>query len=292
MPEYIPPTPAEATRGVTLPAGEVAALETAVKIMARLRAPDGCPWDQVQTHKSLLPNLLEETYEYFHAVQDNDKPAMREELGDILLQVIFHAQIAEERGDFTLGDAANDLTDKLLRRHPHVFGDGKAEDAKGALASWHSAKRKEGEHTLNLDKVPRALPALLRARKVQEKAAKVGFQWPDIEGALLKVDEELAELRHELASIEETSPFHSHASGNPDSAAARIEDELGDLLFAVVNVARYVHVCPEVALTGTVEKFIKRFNYIEEKLAAEGVSLGEASLEKMDGYWDEAKGKV
>jgi len=289
MPEYIPPTPEEATRGVKLPEGEIAAIETVIKIMARLRAPDGCPWDQVQTHKSLLPNLLEETYEYFHAVQDGDKPAMREELGDLLLQVIFHAQIAQERGDFTLGDSATELSEKLVRRHPHVFGENRADDAKQALASWHSAKRKEGEHTLNLDKVPRSLPALMRARKVQEKAAKVGFQWPDVEGALEKVDEELAELRHELSDTNRCGLVVDNSSTADPPRSAAVEDELGDLLFAVVNVARYVHICPEVALTGTVEKFIKRFNYIEEKLAAEGVSLGEATLERMDGYWEEAK---
>jgi len=284
MSDYTPPSSEEVIRGVELPAGEMAEIETLIKIMARLRAPDGCPWDQAQTYQSLLPNLLEETYEYLHAVNDRDKAAMREELGDLFLQVIFHGQIAQEAGDFSLGEAARELSDKLVRRHPHVFGDHRANDPHAALASWHSAKRKEGAHTLALDKVPRAMPALLRARKVQEKAAKVGFQWPDIEGALAKVDEELAELREELKKTPKNSP-----PATINHQPSTIEDELGDLLYAVVNVARYLHICPEVALIGTVEKFIRRFNFIETKLAEEGVSLGEASLEKMDGYWKEAK---
>jgi tetrapyrrole methylase family protein/MazG family protein len=275
MPEYIPPSIEEATRDVALPEGELESVGSLIKIMARLRMPDGCPWDQAQTHASLLPNLLEESYEYIHAVNEGDVPAMKEELGDLLLQVIFHAQIAQESGAFNLGMSARELSEKLIRRHPHVFGDDKAADPHGALASWNAAKRKEGEHTVNLDKVPRAMPALLRARKVQEKAAKVGFQWPEVEGALAKVDEELGELRREMVS----------AKVEPST----IEDELGDLLFAVVNVARYVHVDPEIALIGTVEKFIKRFSYIEKRLEEQGLALGEASLEVMDRYWEEAK---
>jgi tetrapyrrole methylase family protein/MazG family protein len=258
--------------------------------------------------------MLEEAYEYVHAVKDNDLPAMREELGDLLLQVIFHAQIAADSPAyidspqsppsieggvgggvnplrFTLGDCARELSEKLIRRHPHVFGDDKAADETEALASWHSAKKGEGAHTLDLDKVPRSMPALMRARKVQNKAAKVGFQWPDVSGAIEKVDEELAELKEAIAY-----PRLSRVGGNPSGAADRggsvaaIEDELGDLLFAVVNVSRYLHVDPEIALIGTVEKFIRRFKHIEQRLAEEGLTLGEASLEVMDKFWDEAKG--
>jgi len=309
MSSYIPPSPEDAVRGIELPAGELDHLGTLIKIMARLRMPDGCPWDRAQTFESLLPNMLEEAYEYVHAVKDNDLPAMREELGDLLLQVIFHAQIAAESSliphpsslqggggassiRFTLGDCARELSEKLVRRHPHVFGDDKAADETEALASWHSAKKGEGAHTLDLDKVPRSMPSLMRARKVQNKAAKVGFQWPDVEGAMEKVDEELAELKEAIAYS-----HHSGASRNPSGAtdlggsAVDIEDELGDLLFAVVNVSRYLHVDPEVALIGTVEKFIKRFKHIENRLAEEGLTLGEASLEVMDKFWDEAKGK-
>lgn len=282
MPPYIPPSPEDAVRGIELPAGELDHLGTLIKIMARLRMPDGCPWDRVQTFESLLPNMLEEAYEYVHAVKDNDLPAMREELGDLLLQVIFHAQIGQEAGNFTLGESARELSEKLVRRHPHVFGDDKAADETEALASWHSAKKGEGAHTLDLDKVPRAMPALMRARKVQNKAAKVGFQWPDVSGAMEKVDEELAELKEAIAD-------HHHSSEGRN--LSNIEDELGDLLFAVVNVSRYLHVDPEVALIGTVEKFIRRFKHIEQRLAEEGLSLGEASLEVMDKFWDEAKGR-
>ena len=308
MSPYTPPSPEEAVKGVELPAGELEHLGTLIKVMARLRMPDGCPWDRVQTHESLLPNLLEESYEYLHAVRDGDIPAMREELGDLLLQVIFHAQIAAESPQsppfieppqsppsieggvggvanplgFTLGDCARELSEKLIRRHPHVFGDDKAADETEALASWHSAKKGEGAHTLDLDKVPRSMPALMRARKVQNKAAKVGFQWPNVDGAMLKVDEELAELKEAIA-------FPPPLAGGAGGGVSPIEDELGDLLFAVVNVARYLHVDPEVALIGTVEKFIRRFKHIEQRLAEEGLSLGEASLEVMDKFWDEAK---
>ncbi len=284
MSQYAPPTPEEAVRGIDLPAGELEHLGTLIKIMARLRMPDGCPWDRAQTFESLLPNLLEESYEYVHAVKERDLPAMREELGDLLLQVIFHAQIAQETGDFDLGQSARELSEKLVRRHPHVFGDNKADNETEALASWNSAKKGEGAHTLELDKVPRAMPALIRAAKVQSKAAKVGFQWPDVEGAMMKVDEELAELKEAVESAKVRK--YESAKMQPPST---IEDELGDLLFAIVNVARYVHVDPEIALIGTVEKFIKRFKYIEQRLAEEGLSLGEASLEKMDKFWDEAK---
>jgi len=308
MSPYIPPSPEEVTRDVKLPAGELDHLGTLIKIMARLRMPDGCPWDRAQTFESLLPNMLEEAYEYVHAVKDNDIPAMREELGDLLLQVIFHAQIAAELPSqsppsieggvgggassaipqpsslhFTLGDCARELSDKLVRRHPHVFGDDKAADETEALASWHSAKRGEGAHTLDLDKVPRAMPALMRARKVQNKAAKVGFQWPDVSGAMVKVDEELAELKEAMED--------GKWKMEDGTASREVTDEIGDILFAIVNVARYVHVDPEVALIGTVEKFIRRFKHIEQRLDEEGLTLGDASLEVMDKFWDEAKGR-
>ncbi len=299
MSQYLPPTPDEAVIGVELPAGELEHLGTLIKIMARLRSEGGCPWDRAQTHDSLLPNLLEESYEYLHAVKEHDLAAMREELGDLLLQVIFHAQIAADSSfiphpsslRFTLGDCARELAEKLVRRHPHVFGDNKAADETEALASWHLAKKGEGAHTLDLDKVPRAMPALMRARKVQNTAAKVGFQWPDVEEAMKKVEEELGELKAAMAARQDPPPLTPPASGGAGGGVSSIEDELGDLLFAVVNVARYLHVDPEVALIGTVEKFIKRFKHIEQRLVEEGLLLGEASLEVMDGFWDEAKEK-
>lgn len=280
MPEYTPPTPEEAVRGVELPPHELSQIEHLLKVMVRLRRDDGCPWDRAQTHESLLQNLLEESYEYLEAVRSGDRELIKEELGDLFLQVIFHGQIAAEAGDFTLGDASEYLTTKLLRRHPHVFGDQLATDSTEALASWNAAKRTEGEHTVDLEAIPKALPALIRAKKVQEKAAKVGFEWPDAAGAMLKVVEELEELRQLIDPAESES-----------IEPKRVSDELGDLLFAVVNVARYLHTDPEVALIGTIEKFIRRFKYIERRLAETGLTLGEASLEVMDGYWDEAKGR-
>ena len=252
---------------------ELTSLALAIRIMARLRAPDGCPWDRAQDHKSLLKNLLEETHEFIFAVESGDEAAMREELGDLLLQVVFHAQIAEERGAFDLKQVADELVEKLIRRHPHVFGDTAAANADEALESWHRAKRSEGEHTVSLDEVPRSMPALLRARKIQQRAAKVGFQWPDVKGALAKLEEELAELR---AAID---------SGDPN----RAEEEMGDVLFVLACIANYQHFCPEIALMGTVEKFIRRFSHIEKRLAEQGLTPEQATLEQMDGYWEESK---
>jgi len=270
---YTPPSVDDVVAGIELPDGELDAIALLIKVMARLRAQDGCPWDKAQTHRSLLPNLLEEAYEYFAAVQDGDLAAMKEELGDLWLQIIFHGQIAAESNSFTLGQTARELALKLIRRHPHVFGENKAANADEALAAWTGAKRNEGEHTLSLELIPQAMPALLRARKIQEKAAKVGFEWPDIEGALAKVDEELSELKQALAQGDKS----------------RTEDELGDLLFAVVNVARYLNHCPEAVLTITNDKFQRRFKFIEERLTESGQSLKTATLEEMDVLWEEAK---
>ena len=241
--------------------------------MAQLRAPGGCPWDKVQTHESLLKNLLEEAYEFIDTVKLDDDDLMREELGDLFLQVIFHAQIAAERKAFDLGDVASDLADKLIRRHEHVFGERIANNGEEALQSWNDAKVTEGSEKHSLDAIPMSMPALVRARKIQEKVARVGFEWPLIDGAMAKVDEELAEFKEALES------------GDPK----KIGEELGDLLFVVVNFARYVKHCPEVALTGSNEKFIRRFKHIEKRLKEIGRTTDEATLEEMDVFWDEAK---
>ena len=245
----------------------------AIRIMARLRAPGGCPWDRVQTRETLLKNLLEETYEFINAVERGDLVNMREELGDLLLQVIFHAEIAAEKGEFDMGDVAHDLCDKLIRRHPHVFGDIKANNQEEALASWNSAKRGEGEKSMSLTEVSHSMPALMRARKVVEKAGNVGFEWSSVRDALDKLDEEVNELRK---AVEEQDEPH-------------IREELGDVLFMTACVARYAKECPELALQSSIDKFIERFRYIEKKLAEEGMKPEDATLEKMDGYWDEAK---
>ncbi len=246
----------------------------AIRIMARLRAPGGCPWDAAQTRESLLKNLLEETYEVISAVEGGDIEGMREELGDLLLQVIFHALIADEKDEFDLADVARALCDKLVRRHPHVFGDVKAGNELEALASWNSAKRSEGEHTTSLAAVPAGFPALLRARKVVDKAGSVGFEWSNVGDALDKLDEEVAELRR---AVNEGDRRH-------------IRGELGDVLFMTACVGRYVHECPELALQSTIEKFLKRFSHIEKRLAEKGSSPEQSTLEEMDGFWDEAKG--
>lgn len=242
-----------------------------ILIMARLRAPDGCPWDREQTHESLLKNLLEEAHEFIEAVQAKDIPAMREELGDLLLQVVFHAQVAEDNGTFTFRESVRELIDKLIRRHPHVFGDVQADNAAEALNSWNSAKKQEG--VTRFDSVPKAMPALMRARKLQDKAGRVGFEWASIDGALDKLDEELAELRSAIKNNET-----DHAG-----------EELGDVLFVLANIGRYIGHCPEIALTGTIDKFLHRFEYIERKLAEDGMTPEDATLEQMDVYWDEAK---
>ena len=266
-------SPAELVSDIELPAGVTEALEKLLRIMIHLRGSGGCPWDAAQTHRSLLGNLLEEAHEFIHAVQSGDEAAMREELGDLLLQVIFHARIAAERGSFDLGDVARELTEKLVRRHRHVFGQVEVSDADEALASWHSAKRAEEPGTVGLDRVPRAMPALLRASLVQEKAARVGFEWPEVSGALTKLDEELSELRRAIAAGDRL----------------RQAEELGDVLFVLVCVANYIGQCPEMALIATVEKFIRRFDYIERRLAERGLSPEQATLEQMDFHWDEIR---
>ncbi len=266
--------PAGLVSDVELPVGLTEALETVLRIMARLRGPGGCQWDAAQTHQSLLGNLLEEAHEFIYAVQTGDEAAMREELGDLFLQVIFHARIASERGAFDLAEVARELSEKLVRRHPHVFGEVKAAGPEEALASWHSAKRAERPQTAGLEKVPRSMPALLRASQVQEKAAKVGFEWPDVGGALGKLDEELTELRRAIAAGDKV----------------RSAEELGDVLFVLVCVANYLRQCPETALIATIEKFLRRFDYVERRLAEQGLTPEQATLEQMDFHWDEAKG--
>ncbi len=245
-----------------------------VKILDRLRAPDGCPWDREQTHESLKKYAIEESYELCDAVDSRDDNKIKEELGDVLLQVVFHAQIAKEEGRFEIGDAIDAVNQKMIARHPHVFGDDKADTAEEVLRRWEHAKLKEkAEGTSILAGVPKSIPALLKAHMIQQRVARVGFDWEKTEDVLAKVDEELAEF--------------NEACRCKDSAA--IEEELGDLLFAMVNVARWCDVDPENALARTVNKFVKRFHHIEKRVRESGKTLEEASLQEMDGYWEEAK---
>lgn len=247
-------------------------LDSLVSVMARLRGPDGCPWDREQTHASLRPYMLEEAYEAVEAIGSGDMAQLKDELGDVLLQVVFHAQLASERGDFRMEDVVRNLTAKLIRRHPHVFADVQVAGAADVVRNWEAIKAAEkgGVRPAGLlEGVGKGLPALSRAAKVQKKAAKVGFDWPDVQGALAKVAEELAEVQ----------------AATPENA----EGEIGDLLFAVVNVARFYGVEPEVALAGTVAKFMRRFAYMEAEARRSHRSLSEMTLEEMDRLWEEAK---
>jgi MazG family protein len=253
------------------------AIERLLAIMARLRAPDGCPWDLEQTLETLRPYVLEETYEVLEALDAGDAAAHREELGDLLLQIVFQARLREEAGLFAFADVADAISDKLVSRHPHVFAGGQVKDAEGVLKQWaalkREEKRKKGGGLSALEGVPRELPALARADRLTEKASRVGFDWPDAAGARNKVTEELEELDEAVAS------------GQRD----QIERELGDTLFALANLARKLGIAPEEALRGTVGRFIARFRHVEDELARRGVVPGTASLEEMDRLWDEAK---
>jgi MazG family protein len=266
------------------------AVERLVAIMARLRGPDGCPWDREQTLSSLRPYVLEETYEVLEAIDSGDAEAHREELGDLLLQIVFQARLAEEEGRFDLAGVADAISEKLLSRHPHVFGPGATSadarpdpsaeavrDADGVLRQWAALKKKENEAKGRgksvLEGVPRELPALARAERLTEKASRIGFDWPDAAGARAKVAEELAELDEAMASGDR----------------ARMEDELGDTLFALANLARKLGIPPEEALRGTLARFISRFEHVEAGLARRGVPDGAATLQEMDLLWEEAK---
>lgn len=256
-------------------------------VMAKLRSPDGCPWDRQQTHESLRPYLLEEAYELLDAIDAGDDAAFVDELGDVLLQVVFHATIAAESGRFTMKDVIDGLVAKLIRRHPHVFGDAEAKDAASVARLWEQIKQSEaapgrtdppGAPSL-LDGLAKGLPALMEAEKLQRRAARVGFEWDDIEGAWEKVREELDELKAAA----------SRHHGTDGSRRADIEEELGDVLFALVNVARYVQVDPEQSLRAANAKFRRRFRYIEARAAELGKHLRDMTLEEMDALWDEAK---
>jgi MazG family protein len=247
-----------------------------LSVMARLRGEGGCPWDREQTPESLRPCLLEEAYEVLEAIDRKAPGALREELGDLLLQVVFHARIAEERGDFTMADVLATLVAKLRRRHPHVFGDARVESAAAALQQWEAIKRAEpGQAPSALDGVPRALPALQRAQRVQRGAARVGFDWTSPAAALDKVREETAEVEAALAA------------GDPRAVAA----ELGDLLFAAVNVARLAGADAETALGDATGRFAERFRHMESEAGQGGRDLASLSPEEQDRLWETAKAR-
>ena len=250
--------------------------EDLLRIMEILRAPDGCMWDREQDHHSIRRNFIEETYEVCEAIDDEDTEHMKEELGDVLLQVVFHTQMEKEKGTFDIDDVADGICKKLIFRHPHIFGDVKVGSTDEILSNWDDLKRKEKKQetdTSTLESVSKSLPSLIRAQKLQKKAAKVGFDWPDISGAVDKLYEETSELSGAIESGSEEE----------------IAEELGDLLFSAVNVSRFVGCDAEEALTAATDKFMRRFACVEEKARERGLKLEELSLSELDALWDEAK---
>jgi MazG family protein len=249
------------------------AMDRLLELMRRLRAPDGCPWDREQTPVTLKPQLLEECYEVLEAIDSGSPTHLTEELGDLLLHVVFQAQIAQEKGDFDFNDVAQGISEKLVRRHPHVFGQTKAADAGEVVTLWNDLKKAEKpERASALDGVPRQLPALMRAEALQRKARHVGFDWPDTEGALEKVREEVAEVTAEMAQ-----------------SSAAVAEELGDLLFSVVNLSRHLKLSAEDLLTRANDKFSRRFRAMEASLKGRGRELRDYSLPELDEAWNEVK---
>ncbi len=250
-----------------------------VKVMARLRAPGGCPWDQKQTFETIKKYLLEEAYEVMDAIDREDWKGLEEELGDLMLQPVFFAEMAAERGLFTVADSLDAINQKLVRRHPHVFADGQADTPEEVLVKWNEIKQREkAEQGIEaaksaLDGVPRNLPALMEADKVSQKAAGLGFDWPDVSGVLAKVQEEAGEL----------------ASAQKTADAQHVEHELGDLLFTIVNLARYLKVDPEQALRKSTGRFRGRFAHVEQRVAESGKKFKDTSLDQMEDWWQEGK---
>jgi nucleoside triphosphate diphosphatase len=284
--------------------------ERAVEIMARLRAPGGCPWDREQTFDTIKKYTLEETYEVLEAIDNRDWPELTGELGDLLLQVLFYAEMAKEEGRFTLDDVLATLSNKLIGRHPHVFGDVKAEDAHQVLRNWEALKKEEKKRRAaelsakpanaangtsaevpdtHLSGVSSKMPALMEAGKISSRAAHVGFDWPDIEGLFEKLREETRELKEHVEQLPAGALQPENRSVIPENLRARLEDEVGDMFFVLVNIARYLAVDPESALRRTNRKFRRRFNWLEQQLRTQGKSLEQATLDEMETLWQQAK---
>lgn len=246
-----------------------------VQLMTTLRGPNGCPWDRKQTLPDLKPFVIEEAYEAVDAIDRKDRAALMEEVGDVLLEAVFIAEITREEGSFDIYDSITAIHDKLVRRHPHVFSDAEAKDAEQVLVNWEKLKSEErkAENKSVLSGVPRSMPALLKAARLTEKAARVGFDWRRTDDVFDKLDEEIAELREAVASGD----------------ASKIEDEIGDLLFTIANIARKVNASPEEALQSTNRKFMRRFEAMEKQVHERGQNLDQLTLEEMDRLWDEAK---
>ncbi|MFC0308895.1 nucleoside triphosphate pyrophosphohydrolase [Gallibacterium trehalosifermentans] len=257
----------------------VTTLEKFAEVIAQLRDPEkGCPWDLEQSYQTMPPHILEEAYEVVEAINQDNRQDLKEELGDLLMQVVFLSQLAKEENAFTLNDVIHGITDKIIRRHPHVFGEVEANTSEEVLKNWEKIKQQERHNKQQfsiLDNIPAALPALLRATKLQKRCAKVGFDWSETALTLQKVEEELQEVRDELDKLPQ----------NPTT----IEEEIGDLLFAVVNVARHLHINPEEALRKANLKFERRFRQVEQTIVSSGRHLKEASLSEMDLLWNQVK---
>lgn len=263
-----------------------------VTLMVRLRAPEGCPWDREQTYATLAPMLLEEAYEAFEAVElarEGQPNELRDELGDLLFQIVFYAQVAQERGDFTIDDVTNTVHEKMVRRHPHVFADARADNTAEVLRNWEAIKAEEkrsaqadgaSKEVSLLDGVSTRIPALMEAHQVATKAARVGFDWEKLDDIFDKLMEEIAEVR---------AAIQTHAASQNEANHTRVREEIGDVLFAVTNIARHLHVEPEAALKLTNRKFRQRFRYIEEHLGAQQRSVDSATLAELESLWQKAK---
>ena len=273
------PSAAEPTPSLTPPDPNNPGIDQLIEIVAKLRGPGGCPWDREQTHATLRAGLLEEAHEVVAAIDNRDDANLREELGDLLLQSVFHAQLAAEEGRFTFDDVAREISTKLVRRHPHVFAADHCADSAAVLQRWEEIKRAEkgGAPASALDGITGGLPALMHAQKTQKKAARIGFDWPDATPVFEKLHEEISELRAELSTGEATE------------RESKIEDERGDLLFTVVHLARQLHLDAETALHRSTRKFAARFRAVEQLAAARGVVLEKLTLPELDRLWDEVK---
>ena len=251
-------------------------IDDLVAIIKVLRAPGGCPWDREQTHESIKKNFIEETYEVVEAINKQSTDMLREELGDVLLQIVLHSEMESENGNFSFDDVVNDIVQKLVVRHPHVFGEVVANNTAEALNSWDALKLKtkgQKNQTESMLSVPRELPALMRAQKIQHKAAKIGFDWDNVGGAVDKLYEEIDELK---TAMEQGKRFD-------------IEDEFGDVLFSCVNIARFIDVDSEEALTASTDKFMSRFSLVEQMASEQGIDMKSSSIEELDRLWDKAK---